>query len=208
MQLFYINNIGIYRQLHKDRTELVPVPWSGHLLQEASTAKLLVIPLHGSSPNVSADTPMLQLLFPMQSCRVYDIEYLKDLDNQIQNPIKQNHWRIRTFCTTVRASLLLHRPWLKLPHFPCGVPKLANFIPDIIWFGRGQWSDKTAPALFVVSSSDETHVSIGIGWVSETWEHMLSVSLVAKDICVGSPPISSNNTRMFALGCSQERGTW
>jgi hypothetical protein len=33
----------------------------------ASTAKLLVTPLHGF-PNVFIDTPILQLLDPMQAC--------------------------------------------------------------------------------------------------------------------------------------------
>ena len=35
---------------------------------EASTAKLLVTPSHGS-PNVFIETPMLQLFAPMQACK-------------------------------------------------------------------------------------------------------------------------------------------
>lgn len=37
-------------------------------LQNASTAKLLGSPLHGS-PNVSVDTSTLQLFEPMQACK-------------------------------------------------------------------------------------------------------------------------------------------
>jgi hypothetical protein len=36
-------------------------------VQAASTAKLFVTPLHGF-PNVLIDTPILQLLDPMQAC--------------------------------------------------------------------------------------------------------------------------------------------
>ena len=38
-------------------------------VQEASTAKLLIFPLHGS-PNVSIETPILQLFDPMQACKL------------------------------------------------------------------------------------------------------------------------------------------
>ena len=37
-------------------------------VQETSTAKLFVTPLHGS-PNLYTDTPMLQLFDPMQACK-------------------------------------------------------------------------------------------------------------------------------------------
>jgi hypothetical protein len=37
-------------------------------VQEASTAKLFVTPSHGS-PNLSIDTPILQLFDPMQACK-------------------------------------------------------------------------------------------------------------------------------------------
>lgn len=115
--------------------------------------------------------------------------------------------RAHTFSTMERALLLLHRPWLKPPHVPRGVPKLAKLILDITWSGWGQPRDRVGPALFLVSSS-AVHISTGIGCDSETREHMLCVSLVAKDSCVGSPPASSNNTTTFPLGCSHERGTW
>lgn len=39
-------------------------------VQEASTAKLFVTPTHGS-PNVSLETPMLQLFDPIQACKFF-----------------------------------------------------------------------------------------------------------------------------------------
>lgn len=47
---------------------LISYPPGSLHVQEASTAKLFAIPLHGS-PNVSIDTPMLQLFDPMQACK-------------------------------------------------------------------------------------------------------------------------------------------
>lgn len=112
-----------------------------------------------------------------------------------------------TFFTAERALLLLHFPWLKLPQVPWGVPKLANLIEEMTWLGVGHSRNRKGPDPFPVFES-ESHMSTGNGWDSLTWEHRLPTCLVAKDICVGSPPISSNNTRVLSLGWSHERGTW
>lgn len=112
-----------------------------------------------------------------------------------------------TFFTIERALLLLHRPWIKLPHVPWGVPKLANLIDEMTWLGWGHSRDRVGPDFFRASSS-EAHISIGSGWASDILEHTLCISLVAKDSFVGSPPISSNNTKTFPLDFSHERGTW
>ena len=113
----------------------------------------------------------------------------------------------RTFCTIERALELLHWPWLKLPQVPRGVPKLANLIEEMTWLGKGHSNDRTGPA-FLSASEFELHISTGNGWDSDTCEHKLVLCFVAKAIWVGSPPISSNNTRVLPLDSTHERGTW
>lgn len=112
-----------------------------------------------------------------------------------------------TLCTMESALALLHLPWLKLPQVPRRVPKLANLIEEITWFEDGQLRERVGVKFFGAFES-EPHISIGNGWDSDTCEHKLPICLVAKESCVGSPPISSNNTRMLPLGCNHERGTW
>lgn len=97
------------------------------------------------------------------------------------------------------ARVLLHCPWVKLPQAPRGVPKLANFIEEMSWLGKGHSRNSTGPDFLPVFWS-ELHMSTGCGWDSETWAHKLPICLVAKAICVGSPPISSNKTRVLPLG--------
>lgn len=124
-----------------------------------------------------------------------------------RNSIKRFVQKEITFCTMERAWMLLQLPWLKLPQLPLGVPKLANSIEEMTWLVKGHSSDSTGPGLLPLFRLD-LHISTCWGWDSEMWEHKLPVSLVAKDSCVGSPPVSSNNTRVFPLGCSHDRGTW
>jgi hypothetical protein len=52
--------------VHIAKAESIPL-----YVQEASTAKLFITPLHGS-PNVLTDTPMLQLFDPTQACKSSD----------------------------------------------------------------------------------------------------------------------------------------
>lgn len=177
-------------------------------VQEPSTAKLFVMPTHGS-PNVLTETPMLHLVDPMQACM--SIPKSIKVKWQMRNGI--NFWKKtkfepgNTFCTVARALWLLHLPWLKLPQVPLGVPKLTNLIDEITWLGEGHSNNIVGP-VFSLSSFFVVHISIGSGWDSETCEHKLPVCLVAKDNCVGFPPISSNNTRTFPLAFSHCRGTW
>ena len=112
-----------------------------------------------------------------------------------------------TFCTTERALALLHLPCLKLPQDPWGIPKLANLIEEMICCGDGHSSDSTGFE-FLLDPVPEIHISTGGGWDSEICEHKLSTCVVAKDSSVGSPPISSNNTRVFPLGFNHSPGTW
>ena len=98
-------------------------------------------------------------------------------------------------------------PWLKLPQDPCGVPKLAKLIEEMICVGDGHSSDSTGFE-FLLDLVPEIHISTGGGCNSEMCEHKLLSCLVAKDSCVGSAPISSNNTRVFPLGINHSRGTW
>lgn len=112
-----------------------------------------------------------------------------------------------TSCTMERAPLPLHFPWLKLPQEPRGVPKLANLIEEMTWSGNGHSSDSTGTDFLAVSES-EVHISTGKGWDSVTWAHKLPICFVAEVICVGSPPTSSNNTRMLPLDFNQEWGKW
>ena len=119
----------------------------------------------------------------------------------------QKNEQDHTFCTMDRALLLLHWPCLKPPQIPCGVPKLANLIEEMTWPGNGHSNDSVGSNFFTDLES-AFHVSIGDGWDSDTWEHKLPICLVAKDICVGSPPISSKSTRVLPLVCNHERGTW
>ena len=121
--------------------------------------------------------------------------------------IYQKSQQVCTSCTIERAVLLLHLLWLKLPQVPRGVPKLANLIEEMTWLGNGHSSDSIGLDFLPVVRS-EPHISTGSGWYSDTREHRLSTCFVAKDICVGSPPISSNNTRVFPLGCNHDLGTW
>lgn len=125
----------------------------------------------------------------------------------ITNKHTEAYKQYRTFCTMDRAPALVHWPWLKLPQDPSGVPKLANFIVEITWSGRGHSSDNTG-FNFLVTVESELHISKSTGWDSETCEHKLSICFVAKDNIVGSPPISSNRTRVLPLDVNHDRGTW
>lgn len=104
----------------------------------------------------------------------------------------------------VTLVLLLHLPCLKFPQVPWGVPKLANLMEEMTWFGS--WHSRKTTGLSLLP---EFHKSTGGGWDSETCAHKLPIFLVAKVISVGSPPTSSNNTiTLLPFGCSHERGTW
>lgn len=75
------------------------------------------------------------------------------------------------------------------------------------WLGDGHSKLSTGLDFCPICRSDP-HASTGGGWNSDTWAHKLSACLVAKDICVGSPPISSKSTSVLPLGWIHERGTW
>ena len=78
---------------------------------------------------------------------------------------------------------------------------------EITWLGYGHSSD-TKGTTFPSDSVSKFHKSTGGGWDPDTCEHTLPICLVAKEICIGLRPLSSNNISVFLFGCNHDCGTW
>ena len=114
---------------------------------------------------------------------------------------------VLTFSTTELELGSWQSPFVYDPHFPVGVPKLANLTADIsVFSGHFKWT----VGLFLVLSLPSLCQDSGAmdGWSSATCAHRALVLRFEKVIFDGSPPFSSKITRTFPEGLNQERGTW
>lgn len=99
-------------------------------------------------------------------------------------------------------------PCLKLPHSPNGVPKLANFIAEIVWPGAQFRCTFGLYTICLSSLSSSTFQFLTIGCHSDTSEHIVDTDLFLRLIFVASPPNSSNTTNKFLFGCNHDLGRW
>ena len=117
--------------------------------------------------------------------------------NKIITLIMRANEAVITFSTKEVELGSWQSPIRKEPHFPVGVPKLANFTVEMLRFlGHWRWIVALLLLLSFPSSSAATR------------PQMLEILRRENLILVGSPPFSSKITRMFPDGLNQDRGTW
>lgn len=136
----------------------------------------------------------------------------KLLLKQVSSSVPQRHREIsgRLHCTFSKMSYDLwawQLPSVKFPHTPCGVPKLANLMDEIFCPSA---HERCAFGLRGLSALPQDLIChfLSVGCHSEMKAQALPVVLLTNEIPVGSPPHSSNTTKRFAVGYSQELGTW
>ena len=150
---------------------------AGLQLQSASTESFFMLPGHGSPPKTSGATDTEQDCFPMQFL-----------------------WR---------ASYDLwawQLPSRKLPHVPCGTPKLANCILEI--FRPGAHHKWALDCRLLTLLEPIICEFFRDGCPSKISAQTLSIVLFTRVIPAGLPPNSSSTINWFPLGFSQDRGTW
>ena len=159
-------------------------------LHTAWTASLLVsTPKLSPTPNVVFETFIEQLSFPRHACKTRNVFRKWTTSTGCCLAVRFSVLIWSTFSTADKLLLASTLPlWNEPQVLPCGSPKLANWISEMV----------LRPPLH-----DNSNVV-----PSYAFPHIVSVAVIWKETSEGFPPISSNKINVFEPLLRNDLGTW